>query len=135
MNNIHICNNKLVIKSQKRGKWDHVICGTHPLQNTIHQVHISSTEEKNHDQMNYMFGDWGYLYPNNKAPYKIGFTQQTRIMKAYGYDLFPVQQLEFARLKLQKLKEFKRIYNNLKLLDTFKYTLKKKRLNSFPFWW
>ena len=46
MSNIHICNNKLIIKIQKRGKQDNVICGTHPLQNTIHQVHISSTEEK-----------------------------------------------------------------------------------------
>lgn len=68
--------------------------------------------------------DWGYLYPGNKAPYKICFTQQTIIMKACGYNLFPVQQLEFARLKLQKLKDFKRIYNNLKLLGIFKYTLK-----------
>lgn len=46
MSNIHICNNKLIIKIQKRGKQDNVICGTHPLQNTIHQVHISSTEGK-----------------------------------------------------------------------------------------
>lgn len=77
------------------------------------------------------FGDWGYLYPNDKTPYKIGFTQQTIITKACGYDLFPVQQLEFARLKFQKLKEFKRINNYLKR-DTFKYTLKKKkRLFSF----
>lgn len=27
-------------------------------------------------------------------------------MKACGYDLFPVQQLEFARLKLPELKEY-----------------------------
>lgn len=133
MNNIHICNNKMIFKSPKRGKWDHVICGTHPLENTIHQVHILSTEERNHNQMNGMFGDWGYLYPNNKAPYKIIFTQQTIIRKGCGYDLFPVQQLEFARLKLRKLKEFKRIYSNLKLLDTFKYTLKKPTF--FHFWW
>lgn len=42
-------------------------------------------------------------------------------MKACGYDLFPAQQLGFARLKLQKLKEYNRVYNNLKLLDTFKH--------------
>lgn len=46
MSNIHICNSKLVIQIQKRGKQDNVICSTHPLQNTIHQVHVSSTEEK-----------------------------------------------------------------------------------------
>lgn len=83
MNNIHICNNKLIIKSQKRGKWDHVICGTHPSQNTIHQIHISSTEEKK-PRPNEWFGVWGYLYPNDKPPYKTGFTQQTIIMKACG---------------------------------------------------
>lgn len=50
------------------------------------------------------------------------------IMKGCGYDLFPVQQLEFARLKLQRLKEFNRVYSNLKLLDTSKHILTKKRL-------
>lgn len=52
-------------------------------------------------------------------------------MKACGYDLFPVQQLEFARLTLQKLKEYNRVYNNLKLLDTFKHI--KKTLTFFLF--
>lgn len=46
MRNIHTCNNKLIVKIQKRGQQDNAICGTHPLQNTIHQVHISGTEEK-----------------------------------------------------------------------------------------
>lgn len=56
-------------------------------------------------------------------------------MKACGYDLFPVQQLEFARLKLLKSKEFKRIYNTLKQLDTFKYIFFKnpKHLTLFLF--
>jgi len=53
------------------------------------------------------------------------------IMKAWGYDLFPVQQLEFARLKLQKLKEYNRVYNNFKLLDTFKHIKKDLTLYLF----
>lgn len=53
------------------------------------------------------------------------------IMKGCGYDLFPVQQLEFARLKLQRLKEFNRVYSNLKLLDTSKHILKKQKKDFF----
>lgn len=49
-------------------------------------------------------------------------------MKACGYDLPPVQQPEFARLKLQKLKEYNRVYSHLKLLDTSKHI---KRLHLF----
>lgn len=32
MCDIHIRNNKLIIKTQERGKQDNAVCGTHPLQ-------------------------------------------------------------------------------------------------------
>lgn len=69
---------------------------------------------------------------NNKAAYKIVYTQQTITMTACGYDLFPVQQLKFARLELPKLKEYNRVYSNLKLWDTFKH-IKWRDLTSFLF--
>lgn len=68
---------------------------------------------------------------NDKAAYKIAYTQQTIIMTASGYDLFPVQQLKFAGFELQKLKEY-RVYSNLKQWNTFKHI---KWRDFVPFWW